>query len=46
MLAASTPSLRLQSPTTSGGAIIFKTFGTENNVLWEASVVRLRFATK
>ncbi|MGZ6885666.1 MAG: Gmad2 immunoglobulin-like domain-containing protein [Acidimicrobiia bacterium] len=34
------------TPTADGGSVVLKTFGTENNVLWEASVVRLRFATK
>ena len=32
------------TPTASGGSIILKTFGTENNILWEATVVRVRFA--
>jgi Immunoglobulin-like domain of bacterial spore germination. len=31
-------------PTASGGAVILKTFGTENNILWEVSVVRVQFA--
>lgn len=27
-----------------GGAIILKTFGTENNILWEACVFRVQFS--
>ena len=30
-------------PTAKAGSIILKTFGTENNVLWEATVVRVQF---
>ena len=32
------------TPAASGGSIVLKTFGTENNVLWEATVVRVQFS--
>jgi hypothetical protein len=32
------------SPTATGGSIILKTFGSENSVLWEATVVRVQFS--
>lgn len=31
-------------PTASDGSVILKTFGTENSVLWEATVVRVQFS--
>ncbi|MBK5287216.1 MAG: hypothetical protein JJE46_01995 [Acidimicrobiia bacterium] len=37
--------ISFSTPTATSGSVILKTFGTENNVLWEATVVRVQFAT-
>ncbi len=35
--------IAFSTPTATGGSIVLKTFGTEDSVLWEATVVRVQF---